>query len=279
MGRLPRDLMFKVYYAMKGTEDFIKMKFNKDKIVMVTAYDYVSASMAKEADVDIVLVGDSLATTVQGRDNTIGITLEEMIYHAKIVKDALKDVFVVCDMPFMSYQVSPEQALINAGRILKESGANGVKMEGGGFISGTVKKVTESGIPVIAHIGLMPQFINVMGGYKVQGRVESQIERLIDDAVSLEKAGAFMIVLEAMSEEAALSVQNNVNVPTIGIGAGRFTDGQVLVFYDAVGMLDKKPPKFVKKFADSRTLIVNALRNYKDEVKNGLFPSEENIYK
>ncbi len=264
---------------MKGTEDFIKMKFNKDKIVMVTAYDYISAGMAKEADVDIVLVGDSLATTVQGKNNTICVTLEEMIYHAKIVKNALKDLFVVCDMPFMSYQVSAEQALINAGRILKESGVNGVKMEGGEFIADTVRKITESGIPVVAHIGLMPQFINVLGGYKVQGRIEFQMERLVNDAMALEKAGAFMIVLEAMLEEAALNVQNNIRIPTIGIGAGRYTDGQVLVFYDAVGMLDKKPPKFVKKFADSRALIVNALKSYKEEVKNGSFPSEENIYK
>ena len=264
---------------MKGIADFIKMKLDKEKIVMVTAYDYISAGIAKEAGVDIVLVGDSLATTVQGKDNTIGVTLEEMIYHAKIVKGALTDVFVACDMPFMSYQVSPEQALINAGRILKESGANGVKIEGGETAGMTIKKLAENGIPVIAHIGLMPQFINVLGGYKVQGRIESQIERLVNDAVALEKAGAFMIVLEAMPEEAALSVQNNVSIPTIGIGAGRYTDGQVLVFYDAVGMLDKKPPKFVKKFADSRTLIVNALKSYKEEVKNGSFPAEENIYK
>ncbi|MCL4321404.1 MAG: 3-methyl-2-oxobutanoate hydroxymethyltransferase [Deltaproteobacteria bacterium] len=264
---------------MKGTADFIKMKLDKEKIVMVTAYDYISAGIAKEAGIDIVLVGDSLATTVQGKNNTIGVTLEEMIYHTKIVKSALTDFFVVCDMPFMSYQVSSEQALINAGRILKESGANGVKMEGGELIAKTVKKITETGIPVVAHIGLMPQFINVLGGYKVQGRIESQVERLVNDAVSLEKAGAFMIVLEAMPEEAALSIQSNISIPTIGIGAGRYTDGQVLVFYDAVGMLDKKPPKFVKKFADSRTLIVNALKSYKEEVKNGSFPAEENIYK
>ncbi|MHB8231750.1 MAG: 3-methyl-2-oxobutanoate hydroxymethyltransferase [bacterium] len=263
----------------KGIEDFIKMKLNGDKIVMITAYDFIQAGIALDAGVDIVLVGDSLATTVQGKDNTIGVTLEEMIYHAKIVKDALKDTFVVCDMPFMSYQVSAEQALTNAGRILKESGANAVKTEGGETIANTVKRLTENGIPVIGHIGLMPQFINVLGGYKVQGKIEPQVEKLISDAKALEKAGAFMIVLEAMPEEAALSVQNNISIPTIGIGAGRFTDGQVLVFYDAVGMLAQKPPKFVKKFADSRSLLTGALKTYRDEVKNGLFPAEENIYK
>ena len=263
----------------KGIDDFIKMKLNGEKIAMITAYDFVQAGIAGEAGVDIVLVGDSLATTVQGKDNTISATLEEMIYHAKIVKNALKDVFTACDMPFMSYQVSPEQALTNAGRILKESGVNAVKTEGGKVIAGTVKRLVENGIPVIGHIGLMPQFINVLGGYKVQGKIEPQIEKLVDDAKALEDAGAFMIVLEAMPEEAALSVQNNIKIPTIGIGAGRFTDGQVLVFYDAVGMLAQKPPKFVKKFADSRSILIDGLKTYKEEVKSGAFPAEENIYK
>ncbi|MCL4428039.1 MAG: 3-methyl-2-oxobutanoate hydroxymethyltransferase [Deltaproteobacteria bacterium] len=255
------------------------MKLNGEKIAMITAYDSVQAGIAAEAGVDIVLVGDSLATTVQGKDNTISVTLEEMIYHAKIVNNALKDVFTACDMPFMSYQVSAEQALTNAGRILKESGVNAVKIEGGKTVAATVKRLTENGIPVIGHIGLMPQFINVLGGYKVQGKIEPQIEKLVDDAKALEEAGAFMIVLEAMPEEAALSVQNNINIPTIGIGAGRFTDGQVLVFYDAVGMLAQKPPKFVKKFADSRSMLIDALKTYGKEVKNGAFPAEENIYK
>ena len=263
----------------KGIEDFIKMKLNGEKIAMITAYDFVQAGIAGEAGVDIVLVGDSLATTVQGKDNTISATLEEMIYHAKIVKNALKDVFTACDMPFMSYQVNAEQALMNAGRILKESGVNAVKTEGGKVIAGTVKRLVENGIPVIGHIGLMPQFINVLGGYKVQGKIEPQIEKLVDDAKALEDAGAFMIVLEAMPEEAALSVQNNIKIPTIGIGAGRFTDGQVLVFYDAVGMLAQKSPKFVKKFIDSRSMLIDGLKTYKEEVKSGAFPAEENIYK
>ena len=263
----------------KGIEDFIKMKLNGEKIAMLTAYDFIQAGIAGEAGIDIVLVGDSLSTTVQGKDNTISVTLEEMIYHAKMVKHALKDVFTAFDMPFMSYQVSSEQALTNAGRILKESGVNAVKIEGGKALAGTVKKLTESGIPVIGHIGLMPQFINILGGYKVQGKIESQIEKLVEDAKALENAGAFMIVLEAMPEEAALSVQDNINIPTIGIGAGRFTDGQVLVFYDAVGMLPQKPPKFVKKFTDSRSLLIDGLKTYREEVKNGAFPAEENIYK
>ncbi len=263
----------------KGIEDFIEMKAAGKKIVMITAYDFIQAGIAKEAGVDIVLVGDSLATTVQGKDNTLCATLEDMIYHAGIVKSALKDMFVACDMPFMSYQVSPEQALTNAGRILKESGVNAVKMEGGRAVAETVRRLTENGIPVIGHIGLMPQFINVLGGYKVQGKIESQIEKLVCDAKTLEKAGAFIIVLEAMPEEAALRVQRNVRIPTIGIGAGRYTDGQVLVFYDAVGMSPQKPPKFVKKFVDSRSLLVEALRTYGNEVRSGVFPADENIYK
>ena len=263
----------------KGIEDFIKMKLSGEKIAMITAYDYVQAGIAAEAGVDIVLIGDSLATTVQGKENTISVTLEEMIYHAKMVKRALKDVFTACDMPFMSYQVSAEQALTNAGAILKESGVNAVKIEGGKTVAGTVRRLTDNGIPVIGHIGLMPQFINVLGGYKVQGKIEPQIEKLVEDAKALEDAGAFMIVLEAMPEEAALSVQNNISIPTIGIGAGRYADGQVLVFYDAVGMLSQKPPKFVKKFADSRSALINALKTYGEEVKSGAFPSEENIYK
>ncbi|MHB1660699.1 MAG: 3-methyl-2-oxobutanoate hydroxymethyltransferase [bacterium] len=262
----------------KGIEDFIKMKLNGEKIVMLTSYDFVQAGIAEEAGIDIVLVGDSLATTVQGKNNTLGATVDEMIYHAKMVKNALKNTFSACDMPFMSYQVSAEQALTNAGRILKESGVNAVKIEGGKTIAGSVKKLAENGIPVIGHIGLMPQFINVLGGYKVQGKIKSQIEKLVEDAKALEDAGAFMIVLEAMPEEAAISVQNNINIPTIGIGAGRFTDGQVLVFYDAVGMLAQKTPKFVKKFADSRSMLTDALKLYGKEVKSGVFPAEENIY-
>jgi 3-methyl-2-oxobutanoate hydroxymethyltransferase len=263
----------------KGIEDFIKMKLNGDKIVMLTAYDFIQAGIAEEAAVDIVLIGDSLATTVQGKNNTISATVDEMIYHSKMVKNGLKDTFSVCDMPFMSYQISEEAALANAGRILKESGVNAVKIEGGKTIAATVKRLTENGIPVIGHIGLMPQFINVLGGYKVQGKIESQVEKLAEDAKALEEAGAFMIVLEAMPEEAALTVHNIVNIPTIGIGAGRFTDGQVLVFYDAVGMLAQKPPKFVKKFADSRSILISALKTYGKEVRSGAFPAEENIYK
>lgn len=263
---------------MKYIDDFVKMKHGNEKIVMLTAYDYVQAGIANEAGIDIVLVGDSLATTFQGKSDTIGVTLDEMIYHAKIVKSALKDTFTVCDMPFMSYQVSIEQALANAGRILKESGVNGVKLEGGSVFSGTVERLVKSGIPVVGHIGLMPQHVNILGGYKVQGKFENQVEQLVDDAVSLEKAGAFMIILEAMPEEAASRVQEKVGIPTIGIGAGRNTDGQVLVFYDAVGMLENKPPKFVKKFVDSRKVLLDALSDYRSEVKNGKFPSRENIY-
>ncbi len=263
---------------MKTIKDFLEMKRNGEKIVMLTAYDNVQAGVIREAGVDIVLVGDSLATTVQGKEDTISVTLEEMIYHSKMVKTGLKDTLVVCDMPFMSYQVSPEQALKNSGRLLKESGVNGVKMEGGKSISETVKRLVDCGIPVIAHIGLMPQFINILGGYKVQGKMKSQVEVLVEDAISLEKAGAFMIVLEAMPEEAAMSIQNSISIPTIGIGAGRYCDGQVLVYYDVVGMLDKKPPRFVKKFVDSRKMLVEAIKEYRDEVRKGSFPSKENIY-
>jgi 3-methyl-2-oxobutanoate hydroxymethyltransferase len=264
---------------MKNINDFMKMKLNKEKISMITAYDFIQAEIAKEAGIDIILVGDSVATTVQGKENTLSVTVDEIVYHTKLVKAGAKDVFIIADMPFMSYQVGEKEALINAGRFIKEGGANAVKIEGGSLIKETVKKIVNAGIPVVAHIGLMPQFINALGGYKVQGRTESEAEALVDDAIELEKAGAFMILLEAMPEQTALVIQKAVNIPTIGIGAGRYTDAQVLVFYDVVGMLAGKPPKFVKKYLDSRSLLIKALSDFKDETKKGLFPSEENIYK
>ncbi len=264
---------------MKSIIDFQKMKLDNEKISMITAYDFVQAGIAKEAGIDIILVGDSLATTVQGKKNTLSVTMDEMIYHTKLVKEGAGDVFILADMPFMSYQTGPKEALINAGRLVKEAGANAVKIEGGAFLKETIEKIVTAGIPVMAHIGLMPQFINMLGGYKVQGRSEAEAVKLASAAAELEHAGAFMIVLEAIPEETSLVIQKAVNIPVIGIGAGRYTDGQVLVFYDVVGMLAAAPPKFVKKYADSRSILIKALSDFRDEIKKGIFPSAENIYK
>ena len=263
---------------MKNINTFKEMKSKNEKIAMITAYDFVQAQIAEEAEIDIILVGDSLATTVQGKNNTLSVTIEEIIYHTELVRRGAKNSFIVSDMPFMSYQTDEKEALKNAGRFVKESGANAVKIEGGINIKQTIEKITGAGIPVISHIGLMPQFINTMGGYKVQGRLESEIEKLVFAASELEKAGSFMIVLEAMPENAANAVQHAVKIPTIGIGAGRYTDGQVLVFHDAVGMLSSKPPKFVKKYAETRNIMTKALSEFKEEVKNNIFPSSDNIY-
>ena len=263
---------------MKNINTFNRMKTDNEKITMITAYDFVQAQIAEEADIDIILIGDSLATTIQGKENTLPVTVEEMIYHTELVRRGAKNSFIVSDMPFMSYQIDEKEALKNAGRFVKESGANAVKIEGGINIKHIIEKITGAGIPVVSHIGLMPQFINTMGGYKVQGRLESEIEKLVLAALELEKAGSFMMVLEAMPENAADAVQSAVKIPTIGIGAGRHTDGQVLVFHDAVGMLSSKPPKFVKKYAETRNIMLKALSEFKDDVKNNIFPSSDNIY-
>lgn len=255
--------------------DIIQKKGIRQKITMITAYDYPFARLIEDAGIEVILVGDSLAMVVQGNENTLPVTMDEMIYHTKMVTRATKKAMVVGDMPYMSYQISTEQCLFNAGRFLKEGGANAVKIEGGREVSDLIKALTRAEIPVMAHIGLTPQAIHRMGGYKVQGKTEESAQRLIDDSKILQDAGAFSIVLEAIPVDLAHRITDTLEIPTIGIGAGQYCDGQVLVLHDVIGLFDRFTPKFVKTYTNVREPILSALRQYKKEVEEGVFPSEE----
>ena len=262
---------------MKTIIDFFKAKEKGNKITMVSTYDYWSAKLCEEVGIDCILVGDSLGMVIQGLKTTLPVNIDEMIYHGKAVKRGAPNTFVVVDMPFLSYQISEEEALRNAGRILKETGADAVKIEGGEEVSNIIKRLVSSGIPVMAHLGLTPQYVLTLGGYKVQGKTEEEGKRILNNAKLLEENGAFSLVLEAIPEPLAKEITQNLKIATIGIGAGRYTDGQVLVFHDLLGFIDKTP-KFVKKYLDGRDLMKNSLSEFINEVKTGKFPSEENIY-
>ena len=255
----------------------MKMK-GKEKIVMITAYDAPSARIAWEAGVDVILVGDSLGNNVLGYKDTIPVTMEEMLIHVAAVRRGAEKAFIVADMPFLSYQVSESEAIKNAGLFLKY-GANAVKLEGGKDFAGLIKRLVASGIPVMGHLGLTPQSVNVFGGYKVQGKTEDSRKKLIEDAMALEKAGVFSIVLEMVVEEVAREITEKIKVPTIGIGAGRYCDGQVLVWHDVLGLNPEFSPKFVRKYADLYKISLEAIKAYKEEVKEGKFPGVENIFK
>ncbi|HIP92138.1 MAG TPA: 3-methyl-2-oxobutanoate hydroxymethyltransferase [Thermotoga sp.] len=255
----------------------MKMK-GKEKIVMITAYDAPSARIAWEAGVDVILVGDSLGNNVLGYKDTIPVTMEEMLIHVAAVRRGAEKAFIVADMPFLSYQVSESEAIKNAGLFLKY-GANAVKLEGGKDFAGLIKKLVASGIPVMGHLGLTPQSVNVFGGYKVQGKTEDSRKKLIEDAMALEEAGVFSIVLEMVVEEVAREITEKIKVPTIGIGAGRYCDGQVLVWHDVLGLNPEFSPKFVRKYADLYRISLEAVKAYKEEVKGGKFPGVENIFK
>lgn len=255
------------------------MKKNRDPIVMITAYDYPTAQMVDEAGVDIILVGDSLGMVVLGYENTLPVTMEEMMVFVKAVSRGAKRAMIVADMPFMSYQVSVEDAVKNAGQFIKEGGAHAVKLEGGREIIEIVKRLTDIGIPVMGHIGLTPQSIHRIGGYRVQGRDQESRKKLIEDAKELEKAGCFSIVLEAVPMDLAKEITENLSIPTIGIGAGPHCDGQVLVFHDLVGIYTGFKPKFVKRYATIRETIIEAVKKYRDEVKGRIFPDEEHSYR
>ncbi len=250
-----------------------------EPIVMITAYDYPSAQMVDEAGVDIILVGDSLGMVVLGYENTLPVTMEDMLRHTAAVVRGTKRAMVVGDMPFMSYQLSPEQALENAGRFIKEAGAHAVKLEGGEEVLDAIKKITSAGIPVMGHIGLTPQSIHRIGGYRVQGREKEQAEKLKKDAKLLEEAGCFSIVLEAVPMELAKEITQTLSIPTIGIGAGPHCDGQVLVYHDVLGIFQEFKPKFVKRYANLREKIIGAVSEYVDEVRKGKFPDETHSYK
>ncbi|THE15185.1 3-methyl-2-oxobutanoate hydroxymethyltransferase [Bacillus timonensis] len=263
---------------MKQTTEFLKMKQRKEPIVMLTAYDYPSAKLAEESGVDMILVGDSVGMVVLGYDSTIPVTVDDMIHHTKAVKRGAMDTFIVTDMPFMSYHVSRSETLKNAARIIQESGAHAVKVEGAKDVIYTISALTEAGIPVVAHLGLTPQAVGVLGGYKVQGKDAESARQLIEDAKKVEEAGAIALVLECVPKQLGEEVTNSVSIPTIGIGAGNQTDGQVLVFHDVISYGVNRVPKFVKQYASVNEPILQGLSNYVDEVKARSFPEEKHTY-
>ena len=260
-------------------QDFLRKKAEHKKITLLTAYDYPFARIVDEAGIDAIIVGDSLAMVVQGLDNTLPVTMEEMLYHTKIVSRATRNAMVIGDMPFMSYQASIEEGVRNAGRFLKEAGASAVKLEGGAEVAEHIRAMTRSDIPVMAHIGLTPQSIHRMGGYKVQGRTEEAARRLLEEAHIAEEAGAFSVLLEAIPMDLARRITEELSIPTIGIGAGPYCDGQVLVLHDVLGLFERFVPRFVKRYADLRGEAIKAIRTYKEEVERGIFPSEEHSFK
>jgi 3-methyl-2-oxobutanoate hydroxymethyltransferase len=260
-------------------QDFFKKKAENRKITMLTAYDYPFASIVDEAGIDAIIVGDSVAMVVQGLENTLPVTMDEMIYHTRIVSRAVNNALVIGDLPFMSYQTGVEDAVRNAGRFLKDAGASAVKIEGGAEVAQHIRAMTKSDIPVMAHIGLTPQSIHRMGGYKVQGKTEESAKRLIEEAHITEDAGAFSLLLEAIPMELAKKITEGLSIPTIGIGAGPYCDGQVLVLHDVLGLFERFLPRFAKRYANLRGEALNALKVYKEEVEKGIFPSDEQSFK
>jgi 3-methyl-2-oxobutanoate hydroxymethyltransferase len=258
--------------------DVQQAKKDGRKLVMVTAYDYPLGLMADEAGVDIVLIGDSLGMVVMGLEGTVEVTMEHMIHHIRAVVRGCKGPLVVGDMPFMSYNTSIREAIINAGRLMKEGGCDVVKLEGGIDFASTVEAIVKAGIPVQGHIGLTPQTASALGGFKMQGKDAKAAMRIIDDAKALENAGVFSMILEAVPAPLGKLVANSVSVPVIGIGAGIDVDGQVLVTHDMIGLFDKFVPKFVKQYTKIRPTIINALKAYKDDVLEASFPGPEHSF-
>lgn len=246
---------------------------------MLTAYDYHTACTIDEAGIDMILVGDSLGNVMLGYENTLAVTVEDMIHHGKAVCRGAKSTFVVVDMPFMSYQTSVSDAVRNAGRIMKETNCQAVKLEGGAVYADRIKAIVEAGIPVVAHIGLTPQSVNMLGGYKVQGKTVEAAQHLIDDAKAVAEAGAFAITLECVPAALAKKVTESVPALTIGIGAGNGCDGQVLVYQDMLGYTDGFTPKFVKKYANLHEVMLEAFKQYKAECENRTFPTTSNTFK
>ncbi len=265
--------------AQKFTvKSFQEAKDNNRKISMLTAYDYSMAKIVDAAGIDSVLVGDSLGMVFQGNESTLPVTLDEIIYHTKAVVRGVKNALVVADMPFLSYHVSKEEAVRNAGRMIKEGGAEAVKMEGGTLFSETIKAVVDAQIPVMGHIGLTPQSVNAFGGFKVQGKDEQSAKRIWEDAKLLEKAGVFAITLECIPDKLAQLITKSLRIPTIGIGAGKSCDGQVLVINDMLGMFSDFVPRFIKQYAKLNTEITAAVQDYIAEVREGDFPAGEHTF-
>lgn len=265
---------------MKNTVlTFQQAKENGEKLTMLTAYDYSTAKLIDEAGVNSILVGDSLGNVILGYEDTISVTMEDMIHHGAAVARGAKNALVVIDMPFMSYQTSVYDALVNAGRLMKEGRGDAVKLEGGVEVCPQIKAIVDAGIPVCAHIGLTPQSINAFGGFKVQGKSEAAAKKLLEDAKAVEEAGAFAVVIEGVPAKIAALITEQLHIPTIGIGAGKDCDGQVLVYQDMLGMFSDFTPKFVKHYANIGEVMKEAFQNYIKEVQDGIFPAEENTYK
>lgn len=265
--------------GMKNTvTTFAQAKEKGEKLTMLTAYDYSTAKLIDEAGVNSILVGDSLGNVVLGYEDTVSVTMEDMIHHGAAVARGAKDALVVIDMPFMSYQTSVYDALVNAGRLMKEGRAGAVKLEGGKEVCPQIKAIVEAGIPVCAHIGLTPQSINAFGGFKVQGKSEEAAKKLLEDAKAVEEAGAFAVVVEGVPRKLADIITQKLTIPTIGIGAGNGCDGQVLVYQDMLGMFSDFAPKFVKRYAQIGEVMKEAFRNYINEVQSGAFPAQEHEY-
>ncbi|WP_410994645.1 3-methyl-2-oxobutanoate hydroxymethyltransferase [Bacillus paranthracis] len=263
---------------MKTKTDFLKMKEQGEPITMLTAYDYPSAKLAEEAEVDMILVGDSLGMVVLGYDSTVPVTVEDMIHHTKAVRRGAKETFIVTDMPFMSYHVSPQDTMVNARRIVQESGAHALKVEDAGEVISTIHYLTSAGIPVVAHLGLTPQSVGVLGGYKVQGKDAESAKKLIEDAKRCEEAGAIALVLECVPMQLAKFISKQLTIPTIGIGAGQKVDGQVLVYHDLISYGVNRVPKFVKQYTSVQEEIVRGISQYVTEVKTGQFPEEKHSF-
>ncbi len=256
----------------------VEMKRNGEKVSQVTCYDFSMARLVDAAGINTILVGDSLGMTMQGYSDTLPVTMEEMIVYGRSVVRGAPNAFVIMDMPFMSYQVSVEQAVENAGRLIKETGANAIKLEGGAAVVEQIRAIVNSGIPVCAHIGMTPQSANIFGGFKVQGKGEENARRVLKDAFAVQEAGAFMCVLECVPPKLAALITRKVNMITIGIGGGAGCDGQVLVLQDMLGMSGDFKPKFVKHFAEIGAAVADALSAYDQEVKAGTFPATEHSY-
>lgn len=257
--------------------EFQQHKRQRKKLAVVTAYDALFTRILEQAGINVILVGDSLGVVVQGRANTLSVTMDDMLYHTKLVAGAAKQALVIGDMPFMSYQASQEEAVRNAGRLI-QAGAHAVKLEGGRPMADRVAAITAIGIPVMGHLGMTPQSVNQYGGYKVQGKAKDRAKALLEDAKALEAAGAFGLVLEAIPASLAKTITGALSIPTIGIGAGPHCDGQVLVVYDLLGMFDDFVPKFVKPYAHLKADALQALLRYKAEVEQGTFPSDSESY-
>ena len=261
------------------TNAFKAAKAKNEKITMLTAYDYTTAKLEDESGIDAILVGDSLGMVVLGYPNTLAVTVEDMIHHGSAVRRGAQNTFVVVDMPFMSYQTSVYDAVKNAGRIMKETGADAIKLEGGVNFKEHIKAIVNASIPVMGHIGMTPQSVNSFGGFKVQGKSLADAKQIIEDAKALEEAGAFAVTLECVPWKLAEYITNTISIPTIGIGAGAGCDGQVLVYQDMLGMYPDFTPKFAKSYGNMGETMKNGFKKYIEEVKNSVFPSAEHTFK